>query len=419
MQEIKAQISELSELINSKNLSLDEIDMKIKTIKTKINKEKDLTKQKYIQEAGINLKRTQVLINNPNIVQNDAQTKTISTTIGQKCYVCKNRYFISVDRTMHHFYHALCPKCAEFNYEKRVQTADLTGKIAVVTGGRIKIGYETCLKLLRANCTVICTTRFPTDAFKRYSSESDFEKFKQRLTIWPLDLLNITAIEQFVEFVKSTYLKDGVKLDILINNAAQTIHKPNEYYQTLLRTSKDLIFSNHFPDMVDENGIQVDLRPKNTWVTRLIETNESELLATMLINYVAPFLLLKHFKSYMNFNSFVINVSSMEGKFTTPEAMKTDRHVHNNCAKAAMNMITRSIANRWKLDNIYVNSVETGWITDEMPQDTKSDNKIFYPPLDEIDGAARVLDPIFTTINQNAKDPVYGIFLKDYYRTSW
>ena len=401
MEQIHVLISDLFES-SQKNASLNEIEAKVEKLKKSIIKKKKEICLDRIREAKINSKRVRGEV----LIRRDHDTDK-NVTLTYKCYVCKIKY-----TKMHHFYHSLCPKCADFNYQKRFQTFDLSGKVAIVTGGRIKVGYETCLKLLRANCTVVCTTRFPTDAFRRYNSESDYNDFKERLTIWPLDLLDIEAIERFVLFFKSNY----TQLDILINNAAQTIFRPDEYYETLIKGHTKTIFSENFPDMIDENGLQIDCRSKNTWVTRLVETEESELLGTILINYVAPFLLAKYLKICMNTScSFIINVSSVEGKYTSTDAAKTDRHVHNNCAKAALNMITRSVACRWKLENIYVNSVETGWITDEMPQD--DNKKIFYPPLDEIDGASRILDPIFTGLIK--KDFVYGLFLKDYYRTAW
>jgi NAD(P)-dependent dehydrogenase (short-subunit alcohol dehydrogenase family) len=328
---------------------------------------------------------------------------------GRKCYICKHRF-----TDIHHFYHAMCQECGDKNHEKRLQTADMTGKVTIVTGGRIKIGYETALKLLRAGADVIVTTRFPTDATQRYSKEKDYDAFKDRLIIYKLDLLNADDITAFVEFVKS----EVQHIDILINNAAQTIARPNEYYNSLL--GKD-VFTHDFPDAVDENGIQIDMRAKNTWVTRMAETETKELIGVTMINYIAPYLLLKSFhellKATEDSPSHVINVSSMEGKFTTTMRFKTDRHVHSNCAKAALNMITRSLAFGWQQDHILVNSVETGWITDEFPGDGLTD---FLPPLDETDGAARILDPVFTNQKiKNSKDRIVGLFLKDYCRISW
>ena len=329
---------------------------------------------------------------------------------GRKCYVCKKKF-----EDVHPFYHCMCIDCGDFNFDKRSQVTDLTGKLAIVTGGRIKIGFQTCLKLLRMDATVIATTRFPTDALERYQKEPDYSQFKDRLTIWPLDLLDAAAIDEFIDYV----CRDYQRLDILINNAAQTIDRPVEYYQREMLGES--IFTKDFPDLVDENGIQVDYRSRNTWVQRLDKTGNSELIATTVVNYMAPFALLRGLKKLMvgtvDDPCFVINVSSMEGKFTTRKGMKTDRHVHNNAMKAALNMITRSISYKWQQDHILVNSVETGWITDEFPKEKKDTYEVpFLPPLDEVDGASRILDPI---IDCTATNRTVGLFLKDYYRTGW
>lgn len=330
---------------------------------------------------------------------------------GYKCYVCKQIF-----HKVHQFYHSMCTECGDFNLTKRTQTRDLTGMVAIVTGGRIKIGFQTCLKLLRAGADVVATTRFPNDALLRYKAESDYSKFSGRLIIYSLDLLDADAIDKFIARTSETFKK----IDIIINNAAQTIDRPPEYYQKIMQG--ECVFTHDFPDLVDENGIQLDERAKNTWITRLSETDHSELLATALINYMAPFMLLRGLKHLMNGHTaespcFVINVSSMEGKFTTRRGLKTDRHVHTDCAKAALNMITRSISYRWGQEHILVNSVETGWITDEFSKKKKDTyDHQFLPPLDEVDGAARILDPI---MGYTPAERISGLFLKDYFRTAW
>jgi NAD(P)-dependent dehydrogenase (short-subunit alcohol dehydrogenase family) len=219
--------------------------------------------------------------------------------------------------------------------------------------------------------------------------------------------------------------QSGTPVDILINNAAQTIARESQYYQTLIKEHTH-IFTHQFPDLVDENGIQVDNSARNTWVKRMDETSDSELISTTLINYVAPFMLLKGLKKLMSVGrseespGFIVNVSSMEGKFTAPDYLKGDRHVQNNCAKAALNMMTRSLSHTLSKEHIFINSVETGWITDEFPGGLESfkmgEEDLFLPPLDEIDGASRILDPIFSYI---AKEGSAGLFLKDYHRTAW
>jgi len=148
-------------------------------------------------------------------------------------------------------------------------------------------------------------------------------------------------------------------------------------------------------------------------------TPDSELLAVTLVNYIAPFMLLKGLRPWMDNHTaenpcFIINVSSMEGKFTTRAGFKTNRHVANDCAKASLNMLTRSLAYDFAKHHILINSVETGWITDEFPKEKKDTYEhTFLPPLDEIDGAARILDPIMS------EDRISGLFLKDYHRTGW
>jgi len=400
---------------------LKRINNKILTLDCGINKER-LAKAKmiggYLEPPNFTERIQHVL---------DEEQTIIRKELSDMCYVCKVRHFDT-----HPFYHSMCTKCGDFNYEKRSLTRDLTGCVAIVTGGRIKIGFEIVLKLLRANCHVIATTRFPTDAEKRFAAEKDYSTFKDRLTIVKLDLLDLDSIIEFTKYVEQEF----GRLDILINNAAQTIDRPPEFYSTLMvdenGKAKPTIFTREFPDMVDENGIQFDLREKNTWVTKLVDTELSELLGVTCINYFAPFIIMKHLKPLMkatafrtdNLNrcAFVINVTSMEAKYTTADYMKTDRHVHNNGAKAALNMITRSIAFSWQRENIFVNSVDTGYVTDEFPwvfSTTKNpaNYQKILPPVDEIDGASRVLDPIFMYSRDTI--PIQGLFLKDYHKTAW
>src|SRR5687767_8124833 len=133
------------------------------------------------------------------------------------CYVCKADY-----RQLHFFYDSMCPPCAELNYEKRFQTAPLDGRVALVTGARVKIGYQASLKLLRAGAHVIATTRFPHDAARRYAREEDFEAWRGRLEVHGLDLRHAPSVELFARYLAET--KD--RLDILLNNAAQTVRRP-------------------------------------------------------------------------------------------------------------------------------------------------------------------------------------------------
>ena len=333
----------------------------------------------------------------------------------QRCYVCKEFYY-----KLHFFYDSMCLKCAFFNYAKRMQTGDLRGKRAIVTGGRIKIGFQIALKLLRAGATVVVTTRFPRDALKLYKQQDDWNDWETRLTIYQLDFLNGRKLLMFCQKMASE------PLHILINNAAQTIARPDSFYHDLLKSEGDKPSLDlnrlegddrqYFPSgQVDENGIQVDLRPKNTWDTRLEETPFKELLDVTAINYIGPYVLMKQLHPALlraEPRSFVVNVSAMEGNY---RCHKTGYHAHTNGAKAALNMLTRTVGRVWADQEIYVTSVDTGWITNEYPIKPGDSPNRYHPPLDEVDGAARVLDPIFAA----GETPSYGVFLKDYKQRFW
>jgi len=131
--------------------------------------------------------------NNKNLIRNGEESKKPAVELKAKprsCYVCKKRYY-----TMHHFYDQLCESCAPLNWAKRFQTCNLIGRVAVVTGSRVKIGYQTCLKLLRTGCTVIATSRFPNAACLNYTKEDDFDEFKGRLHVYGLDLRDVAGVE--------------------------------------------------------------------------------------------------------------------------------------------------------------------------------------------------------------------------------
>ena len=138
------------------------------------------------------------------------------------CYTCKIRF-----TQLHFFYDQLCPTCAELNYRKRQQTADLSGKVAVLTGARVKIGFRAALKLLRCGATLVATTRFPRDAAERFAQEDDYASWASRLHVVGLDLRDLPALEHFTGFLARRF----GQLDIIINNACQTVRRPRGYYK--------------------------------------------------------------------------------------------------------------------------------------------------------------------------------------------
>ncbi len=381
----------------------------------------------------------------PESAPGAATPRSFALSQPNRCYVCKRLY-----QEVHFFYHLLCPDCARFNYDRRRQCTDLGGRIALLTGGRIKIGYATSLKLLRDGARVIVTTRFPQEAAGRYAAETDFACWGERLQIHPLDLRNIPAVEAFIEHIQATV----PHLDILINNAAQTIRRPAGFYRHLREventprnqlplaqqsvlaaaphpsgSTTPSVLPIHLPPdpafpagVYDRFGQQADLRALNSWRLGLEGVDTVELLEVHLVNAFAPFLLNGKLKPLLQRSPFprrfIINVSAMEGQFN--RTSKTHFHPHTNMAKAALNMMTRTAATEYAHWGIYMNSVDTGWITDENPHPAKIRNRTygFVPPLDEMDGAARIYDPIVRGLLEEAVPP-FGHFLKDYQPHPW
>ena len=443
----------------------------------------------------------------------------------QPCYACKTRF-----RQLHHFYAQLCPACASLNYRKRLQHADLTDRVFLVTGGRVKVGFQIVLRLLRCGAHVLCTSRFPADCASRFAELADAESWKGRLRCYGLDLRDLASLERFCAHL----ITSGQRLDGVINNAAQTIRRPAAYYSHLLplemapqswsrdvqalladdracfaapaakhamralpptsptraeaveaaadtapappacaaavstaaattadaaattavtasgrgaisataaATVPSALWSQaplwsaqehvaqpdegtaaNFPvGLVDVNGQQIDTRRSNSWLLKLQDVSTPEAAEVLAINTLAPFILNSRLRALLETcpapARFVVNVSAMEGKFYR---YKSPNHPHTNMAKAALNMMTRTCAEELASVGIYMNSVDTGWINDEKPLEkaaAHAEAHHFQTPLDEVDAAARVLDPIVDTVN--GAPPVHGKFLKDYFPVEW
>lgn len=417
-----------------------------------------------------------------------AQIALLSSASGQgdeklltsrNCYICKEEY-----THLHFFYDTMCRKCGDLNYQKRFQSASLQGQVALITGARLKIGYQATLMMLRAGATVIATTRFPVDAALRYATEEGYAVWGDRLHIHGLDLRHIPSVELFASYVEQQY----GRLDILINNAAQTVRRPPGFYAHLMENEKKIVqelsreaqrllrdheackkriqaccdthekdgllplaWHNQNPGIglresarlsqipyshddslmpealfphgkLDADLQQVDLRKTNSWRLRMGDIPVTEMLEVQLVNAVAPFVLCNRLVSLMRREhtgqKHIVNVTAMEGKFF--RFKKDDRHPHTNMAKAALNMMTHTSAEDLSRDGIYMNAVDTGWVTDEDPAElSQYKQKVhdFQPPLDIVDGAARVCDPFFDGILSGKH--WCGKFLKDYFPIEW
>jgi NAD(P)-dependent dehydrogenase (short-subunit alcohol dehydrogenase family) len=380
----------------------------------------------------------------------------------RNCYICKQPY-TQVDA----FYHQLCPECAAFSHGKREARADLHGKRALLTGGRAKIGMYIALRLLRDGAHTTITTRFPKDAARRFMALEDSADWIHRLRIVGIDLRDPAQVIALADSVA-----EAGPLDILINNAAQTVRRSPNAYRPLVDaeseplaagagTVPELVTFGHAHDKhpialagsvsshpvlaadeitalaltarsatperisngtaIDAGGLVPDITHINSWTQVVDQVDPLEMLEVQLCNVTAPFLLVSRLRPAMAASSarrkYIVNVSAMEGQFS--RRYKGPGHPHTNMAKASLNMLTRTSAEEmFTEDGILMTAVDTGWITDERPHHTKMRlaDEGFHAPLDLVDGAARVYDPV---VQGEEGVDLYGCFLKDYKPSPW
>lgn len=357
--------------------------------------------------------------------------------IPKNCYCCNQSFSY-----LHSFYNRLCPSCAELNYQYRNESIDLSGRKVILTGGRVKIGFAAALKFLRANAQVLVTTRFPALALAQFKEEEDYERWEHNLVVYGLDLRDLRAVEQFAEYYKYNF----ESLNILVNNAAQTIKYTDQYYRPLIEKEGvllDLYLENkklkanktsisegihmlnnekELPELaLNRFGQPIDDREKNSWNSTLVEVDMLELLEVNLINQISPYFLIKELTPLLKASSFekkfIVNVTSSEGQFSYEN--KSVFHPHTNMTKASLNMLTRTAAKDYERHAIFMNAVDVGWVSTGAREELrkKQFDVGYIPPLDPVDGAARILAPIIEGI-KDVHNPV-GKLLKNYEIVNW
>ncbi len=487
LQTLNSQSELLTELDEDTRLSLlreagrlsrptrDEVRKRRRDVTRSRRRERRLAEKEKRANTGIRKARERAVFSAPSkALPPPPDSPPVELNRPRNCYVCKDEF-----TTLHFFYDSMCPSCSEFNYRKRFQTADVSGQVVLITGARVKIGFQAALMLLRAGANVVATTRFPVDAAKRYASEKDADQWIDRLHIHGLDLRHIPSVELFTQYFRSEF----PRLDAIINNAAQTVRRPAGFYKHLIKDemtitdrsgleskaleshvnctgslgggdAQSIVPSLHgnqqqgigliasaalsqapfaLEDKVTDQSLfpagtldcdlqQVDLRTTNSWRLKLGEIDTVEMVEVQLINAIAPFVLNNRLVPLMKLHDtgckHIVNVTAMEGKFH--RFKKYARHPHTNMAKAALNMLTHTSAAGLAPFGIFTNAVDTGWVTDEDPiqlADFKKDAHDFQPQLDIVDGAARILDPLFDGINSG--EHWNGKFLKDYFPIDW
>jgi NAD(P)-dependent dehydrogenase (short-subunit alcohol dehydrogenase family) len=282
----------------------------------------------------------------------------------------------------------------------------------------------------------------------------------------------LVRVEAFTQYITSVY----PHLDIIVNNAAQTIRRPPAYYRHLIELESqpiaqlesqlqsliinlesscdrhpnalnpvtnlaliqqhDLVASLSqipmlpedevdpvlFPiDKYDRDGNQIDLRSINSWLLKDDEVSIVELLEVHVVNAIAPFVINSRLKEMMtrnhNIDKYIINVSSQEGRFNGVD--KPWRHPHTNMAKAALNQMTRTCAKEYAKHRILMNAVDPGWISFQHPQPivTEMLDRGMEPPFTIFDAAARICDPIWTGLNTGNHQ--FGRLFKDFQIVEW
>ncbi|KAK2764700.1 oxidoreductase [Colletotrichum kahawae] len=406
---------------------------------------KDRLKKPHQEQAADGLKRKDVQRYRNQIPQR------------QLCYVCSRT--LSQEQR-HKTLGSMCVACGDFNLVERAYSMPghlcLLGNTALVTGARINLGFHTALRLLRCGAFVIASSRYPEDAFSRYQKELDFEKWKNRLRIVGADFRAAKDAFALVEATKAILREEDRRLDILINNAAQTLTEPINKEQIAATREQELLEQSGAPDAENkvvvrrgytarvrggatlpgisgqdvnllEASSQTDSAVKempmtnmqissppgpSSWVQSLSDIPYEDVITAHSVNTFVPLILIRELLPGMQ-DGHIVNVSSREGIFETHRASSAKRghHVHTNMSKAGLNMITETeAATAWKKYKVAMNTVDPGYMSAAPEyEDARGGER----PIGWEDGASRVLWPIARSVREQM-DPQTRHVRKDY-----
>jgi NAD(P)-dependent dehydrogenase (short-subunit alcohol dehydrogenase family) len=307
------------------------------------------------------------------------------------CYGCNK-----IINKVHGNYVYSCVKCGRKFQKFRYFSTPQTNKVAIVTGARTKLGHQICLKLLRAGAIVFGTTRFPEKAQQIFELYHDYPMWKDKLFLYALDMDAENMEEIFLKFRDFVAVKFS-KIDILVHCAAQTIRHREKMTNEQREQCKE---KNRYGDrkFVEKGAV-------NSWNMLLPDIIQKEMEELFRINSIAPVLLTKTFLDLLkqSDHAFIINVHAKEGLFDTH---KTANHMHTNMAKSALCMFTRVLIEHNYVSNttgkkFSIHGCDPGWIS--VDEYELKGSPWITPPLDEIDGAARILYPLFMNRSSNPK----------------
>ncbi|MDP2342195.1 MAG: SDR family oxidoreductase [Deltaproteobacteria bacterium] len=368
------------------------------------------------------------------------QTLTATTTTTtQPCYVCGIATSAVID--------ALCPACraseqlAARALERATLDQALGGRVVVVTGARVNIGFASALAALRLGAVVVGTTRFVDDARARFAACADAEVWRDRLRLFALDLRDLPGVEQLALRLGETV--EGV--DAVVHNAAQTLPMSSAERAALSSAllmppgSEALVRALSPSSSLAVGHGPYGVAPDESWRAKLKDVSTRELLEVLLINAAAPFVLTRALLPLLRRcprrPRVVVNVTSSEGRFSFSRHEEADddgafepldsdgrgerrgksaRHPHLNMAKAALNMMTRTSASELSKDHIVLVGVDPGWVSGPLPGGGFKNGRF---PLDADEAARRVLHPVLLTAR--GTPPQRGVLYKNYRPAPW